>query len=192
MTHPVRKATILYSDGSGLTLTLLKLRERAYRWSKREPSGAEVPFDDAEHPDIAQAIKALRVACDADERKPDLTVMGIEDGPDRRAARRIASELVTVELVCSPEWQDMASEIIAEETNVANLAAALNGILTYLLTRLSTKDQLLNPLMLEAVVQLEKADKNDYSNVKKRLSEAIAEANQMIKLAQTKGYVSLN
>jgi hypothetical protein len=189
MTHPIRKATLIYPDGSGQSLTLLKLREKAYKWSKREPSGAEVPYDDAEHTNIEQAVKALRVACEADPRKPDLTVMGCEDAAQVRAARRIEEAIVAN---LDFDTMDSIAEIIAEETNSSNLCAALNGLLTHLMSRLGVSDPALNPILLEAVVQLEKATKEDYTNIKKRLSEAISQVQHMVKLVKEQGLIGLH
>jgi hypothetical protein len=169
------RATIKDTTGQSPTLhlALVKVESNVHRWIT-EPEGA--PFDGVDHLSAHDAVKQLRVTIETEPKwaSVDLTFMPVEPPAEVRAAGAIGDAVAKMTGGWPREWDtDRIADIIRTETQIDKIVAGLNELLAYLIQRIGNSDPVLAGLEVPLIEALEKCQKSNYDNVKRRLKPQV-------------------
>jgi hypothetical protein len=168
-----KHATLKYPDGREQKLTLIKAREKAFRWlmtvgGSGTPWEAGKDWDGAEHASVPAAMQHLRTWQEKHAPEVDLTFTGVADAPALRAAKAIE-----VRWMDAMSTEDIA-DLILKETACDQVTEVLSELSSYIMWRLGAAvqaDPAMTAILLKAVAAIERATKDDLSNLRAKLSE---------------------
>ncbi len=181
----INRAVIKSQDERIVNLSLFRIQPKVFRWITADGN----PWDGVDYVERNDAIRALRVTVenDPDYIRSDLTVLPVEPPPEERAAVRInklVSSAIDDFFEMSGEDNDIdpsaaiaeIAEIIRQETGTAELIEHVNVLVAYCIQRIRSPrpaglDMAQAGLIINVLEVLEKVQREDYSNLKKSLTE---------------------
>ncbi len=160
-------------------LSLFQVEANVFRWITDGPG---TPFDGVDYLRMEDAIKGLRVLVQSDPAYVgcDLTVLPVDLPPDERAAKRIIMEMFSdyVPPESIPYEIERVAGVIDEECQSTAMIEAVNLLMAYEIPRLRAPkpgglDMAHGGLIVTILEVIEKAQKVDLTNLKKKLTEGV-------------------